>query len=662
MSRNAPCSCGSGKRHKQCCGRMDARDDGPAQQPGPPPSAATALLGQAIASGRWAEAERIARALLDRPQADRLVAGKLWQALAFAQSQQGRDDIEAWRTAARALPDDAAAHNNLANACARAGRIDEAIDHWRRAAVIQPTLVEAHLNLGGALQSQERPDEALGAFRLALAIDPSRLEGLLGVGAISLANGRLEDAVEAYGRARAIQPGSAEILVNLGAATRGLGRVEAAIGLFRQALSLEPDLAEAHLALGTAFRLQGLSGEAEASLGEALRLKPDLVDAILALAEVRADQGDFEAAEAGFRRAITVEPDCPEAWSGIPRVRRMTSDDGDWLEGARRAVAKGPPPRRRLHLHYALGKYHDDLGHYAKAFAEFERANVLSSGCRPPHDRTAVARMVETIAETYGAPWFTTMRCLGDPSPAPVFVVGMLRSGTTLLEQMLAAHPDADGAGELSFWGEAAARRQRGADDAMPLDALARAYLDVLGASRRQARRVVDKMPANLMRLGLIHAALPNAKIIHMRRDPIDTCLSIYFQHFEPTLTYANDLGDLADHYRHQDRMMSHWRRTLPAGAMLEVDYEALAAEPRSTLHEVLRFVGLAWNDACLDFHKTRRTVITASKWQARQQINTGSIGRWKRYESFIEPLLALGPAKQSARLQGAAPLPPGDD
>jgi hypothetical protein len=163
-------------------------------------------------------------------------------------------------------------------------------------------------------------------------------------------------------------------------------------------------------------------------------------------------------------------------------------------------------------------------------------------------------------------------------------------------------------------------------------------------------------MPANLMHLGLIHAALPNARILHMRRDPIDTCLSIYFQHFEPTLTYANDLGDLADFCRRCDRVMAHWRRTLPKDTILEVDYEALVTDPRATLQGVLRFIGLPWNDACLDYHKARRTVITASKWQARQKINTGSIGRWRRYEAFIEPLLSLGSAEQPARLQTSAP------
>ncbi len=611
-----------------------------------PAADAMSRLGQALAAGQAAEAERLARALLERHPG----VGVLWQVLATAQTRQGRDPLDAWRAAARTLPNDAASHNNLANACARAGRIDDAIESWRRAASIQPALIEAHLNLAEALSGREQTDEALAAYQRALAIDPRRIEALLGLGAISLTEGRLQDAADAYTQALKVQPGSAETLVNLGAAVRGLGRVDEAIELFRQALAINPDLAEAHASLGTAFRLLGRSDEAEACLAEAMRLKPDLVSAVLEMAEARADRGDFEAAEALFERAATIDPDAPEAWAGTPRVRRMTLSDGDWLAGAHRVAAKAPPPRRLLHLHYALGKYHDDLGEYAEAFEHFRQANVLSRRRRPPHDRAALAARVDKLIGAYGADWFASALGKGETSSRPIFIVGMLRSGTTLLEQMLASHPRVQGAGELSFWGEAAAHAETtGGPDIDALGGLARAYLSRLDVQGLSADRVVDKMPANVMHLGLIHAALPNARILHMRRDPIDTCLSIYFQHFEPTLTYATDLGDLADYYRRHRQVTEHWRRTLPAGTCLEVDYEAFVADPRKVLHGVLDFVGLPWNDACLDFRSTPRTIVTASKWQARQKISTGSVGRWRRYQPFVEPLLSLGSVAPAA-------------
>jgi len=611
-----------------------------------PPADAMNRLGQALSDGQAAEAERLARALLERHPD----VGLLWQALATAQTQQGRGALDAWRAAARALPNDAASHNNLANACARAGQIDDAIAGWRRATAIQPTLIEAHLNLAEALSSRERTADALAAYQRALTIDPSRIEALLGFGAISLAEGRLQDAADAYSQALKVQPESAETLVNLGAAVRMLGRVDAAIDLFRRALSINPDLAEAHVSLGTAFRLLGRSDEAEACLVEAVRLKPDLISAVLEMAEARADRGDFEGAETLFDRATTIDPDAPEAWAGTPRVRRMIRSDGDWLAGARRVVANSPPPKRLLHLHYALGKYHDDLGEYAEAFEHFRQANDLSRLRRPPHDRAAFAAQVEKLIGAYGPEWFAATRGKGETSARPIFIVGMLRSGTTLLEQMLASHPEVQGAGELSFWGEAAAHAEAiGGPDVDALGGLARDYLLQLEAQNPSVRGVVDKMPANVMHLGLIQAALPNARILHMRRDPIDTCLSIYFQHFEPTLTYANDLGDLADYYRRYRQVTEHWRRTLPPGACLDVDYEALVADPRQVLQGVLDFVGLPWNDACLDFQSTPRTIVTASKWQARQKVSTTSVGRWRRYQPFVEPLLSLGSATPAA-------------
>jgi tetratricopeptide (TPR) repeat protein len=601
MSRNAACGCGSGRRYKQCCGRLGAGGD-PACALGP-------LTADAI-------------------------------------GQLNGHGLEAWRAAVRRLPNDAACRNNLANACARAGQLEDAIEHWRRAIALQPTLIEAHLNLGAALQDQERPAEALAAYRRALAISPSRVEALLGVGAILLANGRLQEAADAYARALAVHPGSAEIAVNLGAAVRGLGRLDAAIDLFQQALKLSPGFAEAYSALGTALRLKGRSDDAEACFMAAMALKPDLVSAMVAMAEARADQGDFQGAEAWFRRAMAAGPDDPEAWAGLPRVRRMTRGDSDWLAGARRIVALAPPPRRLAPLRYALGKHHDDLGDFAEAFENFEQANALSKLCRPPHDRAALAVRVDEITETYGADWLAAARDRGDPSTKPVFVVGMLRSGTSLLEQMLASHPDADGAGELSYWGEAAARiGAAGLAGAAPLGLLAQDYLSQLGP----ASRVVDKMPANFMHLGLIGAALPNARILHMRRNPIDTCLSIYFQHFEPTLTYANDLNDLADYYRRYELLMAHWRRTLHDGAVLDVDYEALVSEPRTVMEAVLDFIGLPWSERCLEPHRTQRTIITASKWQARQKISAGSVGRWRNYEPFVGPLLPLARPRTAA-------------
>jgi hypothetical protein len=222
----------------------------------------------------------------------------------------------------------------------------------------------------------------------------------------------------------------------------------------------------------------------------------------------------------------------------------------------------------------------------------------------------------------------------------------MPRSGTTLAEQILASHPAVFGAGELTFWNDASARypsSARNSDDSEHLiGKLAADYLELLAGLSPDALRVVDKMPANFTSLGLIHAALPNARIIHLRRNPLDTCLSIYFQHFKTSHAYANDLEDLALYYLEYLRLMQHWHSTLPVGSILDVPYEGLVDAQEEWTRKMLAFIDLPWDARCLDFHRTNRSVVTASKWQVRQKISTTSVGRWRNYEGFLGPLRPL--------------------
>jgi hypothetical protein len=229
-----------------------------------------------------------------------------------------------------------------------------------------------------------------------------------------------------------------------------------------------------------------------------------------------------------------------------------------------------------------------------------------------------------------------------DPVPAgrPVFIVGMPRSGTTLAEQILASHPAVFGAGELPFWGIALANSLD--DSTTHVSSLAHDYRRLLETVSTDALRVIDKMPTNFLALGLIHAALPNARIIHMRRNPIDTCLSIYFQDFETAYSYANDLEDLAHCYGEYRRIMSHWRSVLPQNTILEVPYEGLVEHQELWIRRMLEFIDLPWDPACLNFHQSRRTVSTASSWQVRQPLNNCSVERWRHYEPFLGPLLDL--------------------
>ena len=540
-------------------------------------------------------------------------SGLAWKALSVALQMQDKEALDALQRAARLLPDDAEAQSNLGAALRRCGRLDEAVACLRRALQKRPNLAEIWNNLGNAERDLGHFDAAVAALREALRL----------------------------------KPGFAKAHNNLGNVLLDLGRLDEAVASYRQALACHANYAEAHGNLGSALRLGGRSAEAQSHCERALAIDPHYAAAIMLLAHLQSDQGQFAEASRLLERVIAIDPDCAEAWAGLAGLRRMSREDADWLAGAMR-TAERALPRDEIHLRFAIGKYLDDLGEYEDAFQSFRRANDLAKLHRPRHDQRLLTAGIDCLVQSQTADWVRRARSSAIRSERPVFVVGMPRSGTTLAEQILASHPKVHGAGELPFWNGAAGRCAAAADstddsgDDARLRRLADDYLALLGEVSQDALRVVDKMPANFMFLGLIHAALPSARIIHLERNPIDTCLSIYFQNFGAAHSYASDLNDLAHYYVEYQRIMDHWRRILPAGLMLDVPYEGLVANPEYWSRTMVEFIGLPWDARCRDFHGTERIVSTFSKWQARQPINTRSVGRWRRYEKFLGPLRSL--------------------
>jgi hypothetical protein len=333
----------------------------------------------------------------------------------------------------------------------------------------------------------------------------------------------------------------------------------------------------------------------------------------------------------------------------------MTREDTPWLQAVEALLTKPLPLRHEISLRYGLGKYFDDLGQYDAAFGSYRQANELTKHYGNDYDRAGMIERVDRIINGFDAESIHRYQSMGDPSERPVFIVGMPRSGTSLTEQILSSHPAVFGAGELRFWQtafsayEAAELQDRSGSHLIP--SMARSYLDRLTALSADALRVVDKMPQNFMNIGLICAAFPNARIIHVKRNPIDTCLSIYFQYFSHLHPYANDLDNLTHFYGEYLRLMDHWRATIPTTALLEVPYEGLIEDQEDWSRRMLDFIDLPWDSRCLDFHQTDRTVITMSKWRVRQKIHRASAGRWRHYEQHVGPLLSLlpGPGNNSA-------------
>jgi tetratricopeptide (TPR) repeat protein len=526
------------------------------------------------------------------------------------------------------------------------------------------------LRMAGSSAPRDRPEKKSSA----------RIPGLLAQADAQFAAGELEPTLLTLGEVLAINPRHAIAHAKLGAAYFNLGRYEEAERANRRATELKTDCAESHFMLGVLLQWKGQFTPAEVSLRRAVRhdpgnpeawvalgvvlllrsertearecfetalqRQPRNASALCALGDLRAAEGRFEEAEECYRAALESDPLKPAAWAQLAAQRRMTAADGDWLEGVQRTLASGVSPFEESRLRFALGKYFDDLGQYSRAFEEYERGNAFTRSLVPPYDRAATAAFVDDMIRLYTSERLARPPEGSSDSSRPVFIAGMMRSGSSLVEQIIASHPRAFGAGELDFWNEASHRHERSLREAPPDAPLARrladSYLRELARHSADAARVVDKSLFNANHLGLIHLALPRARIVYTSRDPLDTCLSCYFQDFSSAANFTMDLSDLAHYYREHHRLMEHWRRALPAGALLEVPYSELVADPEKWSRRIIEFIGLPWDARCLEYHRTPRAVGTASKWQVRQPIYSHSVGRWRHYRKHIGPLLEL--------------------
>ena len=460
---------------------------------------------------------------------------------------------------------------------------------------------------------------------------------------------RYDEAITAFRRVISLCPGDPNVYNNLGPVLQEQGLLNEAINSFQKALELKPDFAMAHMNLGIALRKQEQPLDAEKHFQRAIELSPDYADAHANLGSLCQDLGKMEKSRALLERAIQLNPAHVEALRDYTACRKFSSDDRPLVERLERLLAKAGTDQDRYSLHFALGKVLNDLGQYDDAFLHYHEGNRLER-MNYTYDRRSISTYVDRLMQAFPAGSEQNKTLAGSPSELPVFIVGMPRSGTTLIEQILASHPLAYGAGELEFFYQ----RFNGLAGAQPhsypeclesmtaagLQTIADEYLAHLRSFSSSAVRITDKMPWNFLHLGLISLMFPKARVIHCRRDPLDTCVSIYFQRFTGRHPYCCNLGELGHYYREYERLMEHWRSVLPSGMMLDVQYEDLVEKPEEISRKLLAFCGLAWDDRCLHFHETQRAVSTPSSWQVRQPIYKTSKERWKRYEKHLVPLL----------------------
>jgi tetratricopeptide (TPR) repeat protein len=542
-------------------------------------------------------------------------------------------------------------HNDLAVALQAQGRIHDAISHYEQAIVLQPDHAAAHNNLGLVLSEQGRVDDAIVHYASALAAQPNYANAHNNMGSALLLKGKTDSATVHFTRAIAIDPNHAQAHNNLGNILNEQGRRDEAIRHYERAVILKPDYADAHSNLGIALAAEGRTDDAIAHCLRAVVLNPNHAQAHNNLGNIFKEQGRFDDAMAHYASAIAIKPDYAEAH--FNRAEILTFHDGDASLTALEELAgrSGVPENQALQIHFALAKALEDTGEYSRAFEQLRRGNDLKRR-QLNYDETSVVNLFRSVSTVFESSLFDRLERNGDPSPTPIFVLGMPRSGSSLIEQILASHPRIQAAGELTELDTAIGNVLNAAGVSAPypkcvpsldgalLRRIGETYLARLPALEGGKTRITDKLPGNFLHVGLIRLILPNAKIIHTMRDPMDTCVSCYSKLFTSGADYSYDLAELGRCYRGYFDVMNHWRSVLPPGSVLDVSYEKVVDDIEGEARRLIDYCGLPWDDSCIAFHRNSRPVRTASAVQVRKPLFRSSIQRWRRYEADLAPLL----------------------
>jgi Flp pilus assembly protein TadD len=495
----------------------------------------------------------------------------------------------------------------------------------------------------------ERWTDTIAPFTEITRLKPDSAGAHYDLGVSLLRCGRLAKAVESLQRAVELQPGLRKALSQLAYALEAGGKEFEALLVYRKLSRIaDAPLERLHYS-AKALAMEGKLDEAEEKLRGLLVLAPEHGGTRVLLGKLLSDRGMFEEAVREFTQAIDA---APGAFERLTAVKRMSDADRPLMNRVR-LLAEGADLDldSRISVYFGLGKAFDDLGEYAEAMRHYETANGLKARSARLNRAALDRRYAEIIARYSAETLQTAAKSLArQSSPGdelPVFIVGMPRSGTTLVEQILSSHPEVAAAGELPFWKARLGDMGISATGLPSLGALSKAAEDygvLLRGFGPEALRITDKEPRNFELLWLIRLAFPDARIIHCRRHPVDTCLSIFFSNFWGAQDYAFDRGDLVFAYRQYERLMDHWRSILPSDRFTELDYETLISNRAAETRRLISFVGLGWDDACLVPERNRRSVKTASVWQARQPVYETSVERWRRYEPWLGELRELAP------------------
>jgi tetratricopeptide (TPR) repeat protein len=550
-----------------------------------------------------------------------------------------------YRSPNPAAPQQVAPLLALAAKLLRAGQPAEAIAPLHEATLLQPSDPTIQHDLGLACLEVGRIPDAIAALQRAVASNPRYADAYFRLGVALEKHGDIGGAIIAYDRATELRPSLTEAWFRAGALVYTLGHRDEAIGCFRRAAATGGETSFGRLGKARALLTEERNPEAEQVLRRTLTRDPKNAMAHDLLGNLLSEFGRFDEARECFQRAIVLAPLLAGCYYDLVRCRPVTCDDDGLLQQMEAALdTPGLEAAQRVRLHLALGKAADDLGDYALAMQHFDAADAVR-GSSLSFDSAAFAVEIDRLIACCTPEWIARAQELGSCDATPVLILGMPRSGTTLVEQIISNHPEVGAGDELHFWNERGGAWHRSGEAATDAPFLAKAAADYLGVLRTiapKAARVTDKMPFNFLWAGLIHVAFPRAVIVHCHRAAVDTALSIHQTHFHPSLAFPTGGAELVAYFRSYQRLIDHWRSVLPQDRFIDVDYEELTRAPEPVIRRIIAACGLAWNDACLRPESNPRAVRTPSKWQARQPIYRNSVARWRRYEPWLGPLRPL--------------------
>jgi tetratricopeptide (TPR) repeat protein len=553
--------------------------------------------------------------------------------------------------ALRIDPNLPAALNNMGSILREEEKAEEAMKYYHRAVAANSTYLEPYNNLGLLMLEDNRPEEAVVALSSAVQQNPNYSDAQCNLGAAYSALEQFDKAFACYQTALKQRPEFAQAYTGIARIYQERDNYAEAEVAAKKAIEIEPDKPGSLTVLATIYLDTGLPRQAQEYFDKALAIDPEWMPAYIGMGHMHMEGGDFDAAESNFKKVLELDPELYGPRYSLAQAKKVSADDENFKILKERKDIENLPVNEAIAFNYAMGKCHDDVGEYETAFeyyikgAEQKRATVS-------YDSDATDELIDRVIAAFDKNKLEQLRGRGSSSDVPIFILGMPRSGTTLTEQIISSHPDVFGAGELRDLKEIANQMQvtkagqpvRFPDNMENLDAAALVtagdnYVKGLQLRDPGAKHITDKMPGNYQMVGLIHLILPNAKIIHVNRSPIDTCVSCFSRLFRTNQYQSYDLKEQGLFYLTYHKVMEYWRSLLPAGSFYDLQYEELVKDTEAESRKLIDFCGLEWDDACLEFYKSKRAVKTASITQVRQPIYTSSMERWRRYDKFLGPL-----------------------